>query len=117
MISKTTIPLRQRLCDPTIMLWDVGRQFDDETPKVSTSVVDPLHLVRYRTDPDRWIHTNDLRIRILLFSPVADKMPTKFFCFLLFEGTFTSVFKDKMSKRSHKILVVDIKVFLTFFAY
>jgi hypothetical protein len=26
----------------------------------------------------------------------------KFFCLLLFEGAFTSVFKDKKSKRSHK---------------
>jgi hypothetical protein len=34
----------------------------------------------------------------------------KFFCILLFEGTFTSYFKDKKSKRSHK--TVKIKVFL-----
>jgi hypothetical protein len=38
----------------------------------------------------------------------------KFFGLLLFEGTFTSVFKDKKSKRSHK--TVGIKVFLTIFA-
>jgi hypothetical protein len=38
----------------------------------------------------------------------------KFFCLLLFEGTFTSFFKDKKSKRSHK--TVGIKVFLTIFA-
>ncbi len=38
----------------------------------------------------------------------------KFFCILLFEGTFTSFFKGKKSKRSHKI--VEIKVFLTIFA-
>jgi hypothetical protein len=31
---------------------------------------------------------------------------------VLFEGTFTSVFIDKKSKRSHKI--VEIKVFLTY---
>jgi hypothetical protein len=37
---------------------------------------------------------------------------TKFFCTLLFEGTFTSFFKRKKSKRSHK--TVEIKVFLTF---
>jgi hypothetical protein len=37
----------------------------------------------------------------------------KFFCFLLFEGTFTSFFKNKKSKRSHK--GVGIKVFLTIF--
>jgi hypothetical protein len=38
----------------------------------------------------------------------------KFFCLLLFEGTFTSFFKSKRSKRSHK--TVEIKVFLTIFA-
>ncbi len=37
----------------------------------------------------------------------------KFFCLLLFEGTFTSFFKDKKSKRSHK--TVGIKVFLNIF--
>jgi hypothetical protein len=39
----------------------------------------------------------------------------KHFCLLLFEGTFTSFFKDKKSKRSHK--AVGIKVFLTIFAW
>jgi hypothetical protein len=34
--------------------------------------------------------------------------------YLLKVGTFTSFFKDKMSKRSHK--TVGIKVFLTIFA-
>jgi hypothetical protein len=29
----------------------------------------------------------------------------KFFCLLLFEGTFTSFFKDKKSKRSHKTVL------------
>jgi hypothetical protein len=33
----------------------------------------------------------------------------QFFCILLFEGAFTSFFKDKKSKRSHK--TVGIKVF------
>jgi hypothetical protein len=37
----------------------------------------------------------------------------KFFCFLLYEGTFTKIFKDKKFKRSHK--TVAIKVFLTNF--
>jgi hypothetical protein len=37
-----------------------------------------------------------------------------FFCILLFEGTFTSFFKDKMLKRRHKR--IEIKVFLTIFA-
>jgi hypothetical protein len=49
---------------------------------------------------------------------VAEKMPTKnnifstFYCLFLFEGTFTSVFIDKKSKRSDKL--VEIEVFLTF---
>jgi hypothetical protein len=38
----------------------------------------------------------------------------EFFRLLLFEGTFTSFFKDKKSKRSHK--TVGIKVLLTLFA-
>jgi hypothetical protein len=38
----------------------------------------------------------------------------KVFCLLLFEGIFTSFFKDKKSKRSHKTL--GIKVFPTIFA-
>jgi hypothetical protein len=38
----------------------------------------------------------------------------KFFCIVLFEGTFTSFFKVKKSKKSHK--TVEIKVFLTIFA-
>jgi hypothetical protein len=37
-----------------------------------------------------------------------------FFCILLFEGTSTSFFKGKKSKRSHK--TVEIKAFLTIFA-
>jgi hypothetical protein len=37
----------------------------------------------------------------------------KYVCLLLFEGTFTSFFNDKKSKRSHK--TVAIKVFLTIF--
>jgi hypothetical protein len=38
----------------------------------------------------------------------------KVFCIALFDGTFTSFFKDKKPKRSHK--TVEIKVFLTIFA-
>jgi hypothetical protein len=37
-----------------------------------------------------------------------------FFCLLLFKDTFTSIFKDNKSKRSHK--TVRIKVFFTIFA-
>jgi hypothetical protein len=51
-------------------------------------------------DPDPAIFVIDLQI--------------KFFCLLLFEGAFTSFFKDKKSKRSHR--TVGIKVFLTIFA-
>ncbi len=36
----------------------------------------------------------------------------KFFCLLLFEGTFTSCFKDKKSKRSHN--TVESRFFLLF---
>jgi hypothetical protein len=38
----------------------------------------------------------------------------KVFCLVLFEGTFTSFFKDKKSKSSHK--AVGINGFLTIFA-
>ncbi len=62
-----------------------------------------------------------MRIRILLFSSLTFKTPTKnlififlFFCTLLFEGTVTSFFKDEKSKRSNK--TVKIKVFLTILA-
>jgi hypothetical protein len=44
----------------------------------------------------------------------AKKISLKFFCILLFEGTSTSFFKDKKSKRSRK--TVEIKVFVTIFA-
>jgi hypothetical protein len=62
-------------------------------------------------DPDPSIFIIDLQDAI-----------KKLICFLkvfvhftvLFEGTFTSFFKDKKSKRSHK--TVKIKVFLTIFA-
>ncbi len=55
----------------------------------------------------------------LWMDPDADPDPAIFantnlkknFCLLLFEGTFTSFFKDKKSKKSHK--TVRIKVFLT----
>jgi hypothetical protein len=57
-------------------------------------------------DPDPAIFTIDLQDankKLIFFK--------QFFCVLLFEGTFTSIFKDKKSKRSHK--TVEIKVFLT----
>ncbi len=47
------------------------------------------------------------------FRQQKTNLKKKFFCLLLFEGTFTSFFfKDKKSKRSHE--TVRIKVFLTF---
>ncbi len=60
-------------------------------------------------DPDPAIFVIDLQDankKLILF--------IIFFCLLLFEGTFTSFFKDKKSKRSHK--TVGINVFLTIFA-
>ncbi len=56
-----------------------------------------------------------MRIRILLFSPLTFKTPCikklifiekKLFRILLFEGTFTSSFKDKSKKRCHKIVEI-----------
>jgi hypothetical protein len=76
---------------------------------VQTGVPDPLHFgVDPDADPDPAIFANDLQD--------ANKKLNlnKFFCFLLFEGKFTSSFKDKKPKRSHK--TVGIQVFLTIFA-
>ncbi len=49
------------------------------------------------------------------FSQWHSRHQQKVFCLLLFEGTFTSFFKDKKSYRSHK--TVGINVFLTIFAW
>jgi hypothetical protein len=60
-------------------------------------------------DPDSSIFIIDLQDsnkKLIFF--------TKFSCILLFEGTFTSFFKDNKSKRSHK--TVEIKVFLAILA-
>jgi hypothetical protein len=51
----------------------------------------------------------------LFVSDIQDTNKKYFFCLLLFEGIFTSFVKDKNSWRSHK--TVEIKVFLTFFAW
>jgi hypothetical protein len=75
----------------------------------------------YRFSTVLQIHNILLRIpiRILLFSSLTFKTQQKtnlkkmFFCLLFFEGTFTSFFKDKKSKRSHK--AIGVKVFLTTF--
>ncbi len=58
---------------------------------------DPWHFdVDPDSDPEPAIFVIDL--------PDANKKQIykKFFCLLLFEGTFTSFFKDKKSIRSHK---------------
>jgi hypothetical protein len=59
-------------------------------------------------DPDHAIFIIDLQ------DANKELIVKKFFCLLLIEGTFSSFFKDKKSKRSHK--TVRIKVFLTIFA-
>jgi hypothetical protein len=60
-------------------------------------------------DPDPAIFIIDLQ------EANKTNLKKKFFCLLLFEGTLTSFFKDKKSKRSHK--AVGIKVVLTIFAW
>jgi hypothetical protein len=57
-----------------------------------------------------------IRLWILLFSSMTFRT-FKFFLLLLFESTFTSLFKDKKSQKvtkSHK--TVGFKVFLTIFS-
>jgi hypothetical protein len=60
------------------------------------------------SDPDPAIFVIDLQ------DATKKLIKKKFFFLLLFEGTFTSFFKDKKSERSHK--TVGIKVFHTIFA-
>jgi hypothetical protein len=60
-------------------------------------------------DPDPSIFIIDLQD-----ANKKTNLKKKFSCILLFEGTFTSFFKGKKSKRSQK--TVEIKVFLTIFA-
>jgi hypothetical protein len=70
------------------------------------------------TDPDPVIRTTDLRILILLFSSVADKMP-KISCFF-FKGCFyvleVHLHPSTKMKSQKEVKIVEIKVFLTFFA-
>ncbi len=68
-----------------------------------------LWLMDPDADPDPPIFIIDLQD--------ANKIRWKkiIFCILFFEGTLTSFFKDKKSKRSHKTL--GIKAFLTLFAW
>jgi hypothetical protein len=63
-------------------------------------------------DPDPAIFMNDLQD--------SNKKTIKklFFCIILFEGTVTKFFKDKKSKRSHKIVeIIEIKVFSYYFCW
>jgi hypothetical protein len=59
-------------------------------------------------DPDPAIFVTNLQ------DAIKKLILYKFICLLLFEGTFTSFFKENKSKRSHK--TVGIQVFLTAFA-
>jgi hypothetical protein len=65
-------------------------------------------------DPDSDADTDPAIFAIDLQKANKKIIFMKFFCLYLFKGTFTSFFKDKKSKRSHK--TVGIKVFLTIFA-
>ncbi len=67
-------------------------------------------------DPCLWLTDPDPAIFVIDPQDAnKKKIKKKFFCLLLFEGTFTLFFKDKKSQRSHK--TVGIKVFLTIFAW
>jgi hypothetical protein len=59
-------------------------------------------------DPDPAIFVIDLQ------DAKKNELKKRFFCLLLFEGTFTSFFKNKKSKRSHR--TVGTNGFLTIFA-
>ncbi len=78
--------------------------------KVLSSVTDPWH---FGVDPDP-----DPAIFVIDLQEANKKLICliKFFCLLLFGCKFTSFFKDKKSKRSHK--TVESKVFFqTIFAW
>jgi hypothetical protein len=62
------------------------------------------------SDPDPSVFIIDLQ------DANKNQLKKKLFCILLFEGTFTSFFKDKKSKRS-PTKAVEIEVFLTIFAW
>ncbi len=93
---------------------------------VRQAVADPWY---FGVDPDLdpRIHASDkwIRIRGGSGSCYFRHWPTrcqqkqicskKFFCLLLFEGTFTSFFKDKKSLKNSQ--AVGVKIFLTIFAW
>jgi hypothetical protein len=76
-----------------------------------------LWLIDSDANPDPAIFVIDLQDanKKLILKKVVKIVIKKFFCLLLFAGTFTSFFKDKKSKRNHK--TVGIKVFLSIFAW
>ncbi len=66
-------------------------------------------------DPCLWLLDPDPSLFIIDIQEANKKINLKkFVCILLFEGTFTSFFKNKKSKTSRK--TVEIKVFFTIFA-
>ena len=72
------------------------------------SVADPRN---FAADPYLWLMDPD-SVTFVSDLQVVKKNYPKFFCLLLFKGTFTSFFTGKRSKRSHK--TIWIKVFLLF---
>jgi hypothetical protein len=74
---------------------------------------DPCLTNGYDSDPDADL---DPAIFVIDLQEANKKLIFfyKTFCLLLFEDTFSSFFKDKKFKRSHK--TAGIKVFLTIFA-
>ncbi len=104
------------------LFWTIWKKLFMTRLLLFTSDADPWHFgVDPDPDLDARIHARDYWIRILLFSSLTFKMPTKnkkqktktkkkFFCLLLIEDTSTSFFKDKKSKRNH-FKAEGIKVF------
>jgi len=83
-------------------------------------LVQIFDILMHEVVPVLRIHDILIRIRIPLFHHDLQEANKKLIllkdlCLLLFEGTFTSFFKDKKSKRSHKT-EGGINVFLTIFA-
>ncbi len=104
--KKTSIIYKEQL-----KIWRSGGDMDSY---VGSSIPDPW---RFYTKPHSRLRTTGLRfrIRILLFSSMAFRMPTKYKFFWLFltVDTFTSVFKENKLLRNQK--TVEIMGFLNFF--
>jgi hypothetical protein len=105
---------------------EVGSGIRDKHPRPATLLIshqfEPVlrsHDILVRIRTRRSIRTSDQWIRILLFSSLTFKTPSKnkfvlksFSAYYFFQGT--PFFKDKKSKRSHK--TVGIMILLTIFA-